>query len=164
MTPETSAFIDLLERFSAAVARRDIPAFTALFTAEAYYDDVFYGRHEGRAAIGAMLEKFFRDGDDFVWEMREPVCAGNIGYAQWAFSFTSRKPATDGRRVLMIGASRYRLQDGLIAAYDEYCYQASALLGIGTPLAALEKALLRQDAAFRNRVDRERHRLPPQQA
>lgn len=159
MSPKTFAFVTLLEKFSGAVAARDVPAFTALFTPDAYYDDVFYGRHEGHVAIGAMLEKFFRDGDAFEWEMLEPVADGCIGYTQWVFSFTSLKGQSAGRRVLMLGASRIRLKDGLIAAYDEWCYQASALLGIGTPLAALEPALLRQDARFRGMVDATRHRL-----
>jgi len=159
MTPETAAFLAILEKFSSAVAARDVPAFTALFTPDAYYDDVFYGRHEGHAAIGAMLGKFFRDGDAFEWEMREPVASEGIGYTQWVFSFTSLKGQVAGRRMLMLGASRFRLEDGLIAAYDEWCYQASALLGIGTPLAVLEPALLRQDARFRGMVDAARHRL-----
>ena len=160
MSDETIAFTHLLQRFSERVSARDAEGFALLFTPDAYYDDVFYGRHQGRAAIAAMLEKFLRDGSDFEWEMREPVCAHGIGYAHWDFSFTSNKPGLEGKRVLMVGASRFRMEEhGLIAAYDEWCYQASALLGIGTPLAALEKSLLRQDAKFRIRADAKRHRL-----
>lgn len=156
---ETADFIALLERFSDTVRRQDVAAFTDLFTPDAYYDDVFYGRHEGRAAIGAMLEKFFNDGADFEWEMHEPVAANGIGYTHWDFSFTSRKAPNDGKRVLMTGASRFRLTGGQIAAYNEWCYQASCLVGIGVPAAALEKSLLRQDAAFRAAADPIKHRL-----
>lgn len=156
---ETKDFVALLERFSDAVGRRDVEAFTQLFTPDAYYDDVFYGRHDGRQAIGEMLQKFFRDGSDFEWEMADPVAANGIGYANWIFSFTSNKAPNQGKRVLMTGASRYRLRDGMISAYNEWCYQASCLVGIGVPAAALEKSLQRQDAAFRAAADPVRHRL-----
>jgi len=156
---ETAAFIALMERFSDAVRRQDIPGFTALFTPDAYYDDVFYGRHDGRAAIGEMLAKFFRDGSDFEWEMHEPVAANGVGYANWLFSFTSNMAPNQGKRVLMAGASRYRLRDGLIAGYNEWCYQASCLVGIGVPVTALEKSLKRQDANLRASADPVRHRL-----
>ncbi len=156
---ETQAFIALLEQFSATVRRQDVAGFAALFMPDAYYDDVFYGRFDGPAAIATMLETFFRDGSDFEWEMHEPVAAGGIGYTHWDFSFTSKKAPNEGKRVLMTGASRFRLADGKIAAYDEWCYQAACLVGIGVPATALEKSLRRQDAAFRAAADPVKHRL-----
>ena len=46
----------LLTSFEQAAATRDVPRFAALFTPEGRYHDGFFGTHQGRAAIAAMLE------------------------------------------------------------------------------------------------------------
>ena len=87
-----SGFADLLDEFCAAVAAGDGARFAALFTEDGEYDDVFYGLHKGRAAIGAMLEGMFhRDGRDFCWQMiRAPAPAAWRTSPAWWSTIASR--------------------------------------------------------------------------
>ena len=48
----------LLGRLAHAVAARDAQGFAALFTPDGRYHDGFFGLHEGRDAIAAMLDRF----------------------------------------------------------------------------------------------------------
>ncbi len=114
------AFVDILEKFTAAVEAGDGAALAALFTADGVYDDTFYGESQGAAAIQDMLENhFWRDAKAFRWDMVEPVEAGGIGYANWTFSYESNLGDAAGKRVLFEGMSRFRLKDGRIERYDE---------------------------------------------
>lgn len=149
----------LVGRFTEALARGDASGFANAFAPDAVYDDVFYGRFEGRSAIEAMIrERWLVDGANFEWEMRDPVFDGRTGYVNWVFSFDSQ--AREGRRALMLGASRLAVQGGLIRDYREWCYEGAALAGLGTPAEVLHKRLMRRDQALRGMVtDRARHRL-----
>lgn len=113
-------FSDLLGKFTAAVAAGDGQAFAACFTEDGEYDDVFYGRFAGRAAIADMLvDKFHRDGADFRWDMVDPVSDGRSGYAKWYFSYTGKAESVRGRRVYMEGVGLFELRDGLIKRYAD---------------------------------------------
>lgn len=116
----------LLDRFADAVGRHDSPAFAALFTPDGRYDDYFWGRHEGREAIAAMLDRFHVGGEHFVWEFAEPLEAGGLAYASYCFSYRSREPESAGELVVFEGMSRFRLRDGLIAHYAEVFDRGSA--------------------------------------
>ncbi len=149
-----------IERFSAAVAAGDGPAFAALFTADATYDDVFYGPFHGREAIARMLgDLWHRDGGDFVWEMRDPIGDADRVYVNWLFSFTSRKAETAGRRAVMRGASLFTFRDGLIASYTEWCDGGATLVGMGVPATVVGRVLGQRDAALRAGLDPVRHHL-----
>lgn len=114
------SFTDLLDRFTAAVEAGDGKALAALFAADGVYHDTFYGEFAGRAAIQDMLEnRFWRDAEAFRWDMREPVAAAGIGYANWSFSYASKLAGVEGRRVLFQGMSRFRLSGDRIQRYDE---------------------------------------------
>lgn len=114
------AFQDLLARFTAAVEAGDGAALARLFTDSGVYHDTFYGEFRGPAAIQDMLENhFWRDAEAFRWDMREPVAVGDVGYANWSFSYASRLPGAEGKRVLFEGMSRFRLEGGRIQRYDE---------------------------------------------
>lgn len=149
-----------IHRFSDAVAAGDGPAFAALFTADATYDDVFYGPFHGRDAIARMMSDLWhRDGGDFVWEMRDPIGDGDRVYVNWLFSFTSRKAETAGRRAVMRGASLFAFEGGLIAAYREWCDGGATLIGLGVPATVVGRVLGQRDAALRARLDPDRHRI-----
>lgn len=114
------SFQALLARFVAAVEAGDGAALGRLFTADGVYHDTFYGEFEGPAAIQDMLENhFWRDAEAFRWDMHEPVEAGGVGYANWSFSYASRLPGVEGKRVVFKGMSRFRLEGDLIRRYDE---------------------------------------------
>ena len=81
-------FENLLDRFVAAVGRHDSPGLAALFTEDGIYDDYFFGAHQGRSEIAAMLDRFHVGGKQFVWEFLEPVCDGRLGYARYCFRYS----------------------------------------------------------------------------
>ena len=53
------SFTEILDTFTAAVAAGNGAQFSALFTEDGVYDDVFYGEYHGREAIAQMLEGRF---------------------------------------------------------------------------------------------------------
>lgn len=125
-------FPALLESFTAAVESGDGQRLAVLFTPDGTYNDGFYGPSTGRDAIAAMLEDHFHaHARDFRWQMHNPLCDGATGYANWDFSYTSKLPGAEGRRVIFEGMSRFDLDaDGLIRQYTE-------IFDIGIPMAQL---------------------------
>ncbi len=130
---EQQDFEALLERFTRAAEAGDGEAFAACFTEDAIYHDYIYGPHTGRAEIAHMMQELFhRDaGPDYRWEMFDPVCRGDMGYAWSLSSFSSTIPDFAGRKVLIDGMSRYRLRDGLIAEYWESVNGCVAMVQLG---------------------------------
>lgn len=162
MTPDEArvAFERLLERFAAAVATNDGAGLGALFTPDGVYADEFFGAHQGRAAIAAMLRRFHDTGRDYRWDFIDPVCDGTTGYARFRFSFASRVPEAAGRPVLIEGISRFRFEDRLIARYDEAFDRGVALAQLGFPAERIrrivEKAAATQNAGAEARPHLER--------
>ncbi len=110
----------LLEKFTAAVEAGDGSALGRLFTDDGVYHDRFYGAFRGPDAIARMLEEhFWRHAEDFIWEMRSPVCNGSVGFVDYLFSYTSRLDEARGKRVIFEGMSRFDLKDGRIREYRE---------------------------------------------
>lgn len=125
---DQAGFEALLGRFTAAVEREGGAALADQFTEDGVYHDLFYGPNQGRAKIAEMLEEhFWAHGEDYHWEMREPVVSGDIGYAHWTFSFTSKLDEAKGQRVVWNGMSRFKLRDGRIEHYKEMFDIAIAL-------------------------------------
>jgi len=153
-------FPALLSAFTAAVERGDGAALAALFTEDGVYDDGFYGPSRGRAAIERMLEEHFHGhARDFRWRMHDPVCNGNTGYAHWDFSYTSKLPGAEGRRIVFEGMSRFDLEGGLIRRYTEIFDIGIPLTQLGFPAERITRSL--EKAAGRVR---ERHKGAPHHA
>jgi ketosteroid isomerase-like protein len=133
-------FAEVLRQFGRAVEAGDGAALAALFTADGVYDDVFYGEFRGRAAIADMLEnRFHRDGEAFRWDFRDPVCDGTTGYAGWLFSYTAKTPHAAGTRVVFDGVGRFRLADGLVAHYADFCNGVVPLRQMGAPWDVVDR-------------------------
>ena len=141
----TDDFTTLLARFCAAAEAGDGAAFAACFTPDAVYHDYVYGDHTGRASIAHMMSDLFhRDaGPDYRWEMFDPVCQGDLGYAWSLSSFTSKVADFAGRKVVIDGMSRFELRDGLISDYRESVNGGVAMVQLGVAAPRLEKVLLR---------------------
>lgn len=154
-----ATFRSLLRRFTDAVERLDGPAFGRLFSERGTYDDAIYGPFTGPAACASLIEDHFaKDGTDYLWDMIDPVFEGASGYAHWLFSFRSRRPGLGSRRALMSGCCRIEIdRDGLITTYRDWSNGASALVGIGTPITAIEPLLCRLDAGLRSLPVAKRH-------
>ena len=143
MTP--ADFRALLQRFCAAAEAGDGQAFAACFTPDGIYHDYIYGDHTGRASIAHMLTDLFRRdaGPDYRWQMFDPVCNGDLGYAWSLSSFTSTIPEFAGRTVVIDGMSRFELRDGLIADYRESVNGGVAMAQLGVAAPRIEKVLAR---------------------
>lgn len=141
---------DLLKEFTAAVEAGDGGRLAALFTDDGVYHDTFYGAFQGREAIADMLEnRFWRDASAFRWEMKDPVREGDIGYAHWLFSYTSKLPEAAGQRVMFEGMSCFRMSGDRIRHYGEV-FDASVALA-QTGFAAERIARIAGKAAARLR-------------
>jgi hypothetical protein len=150
-------FDTLLERFVQAVQTHDSQGLAALFTADGIYDDYFFGAHQGRGEIAAMLDRFHVGGEAFVWTFHEPVCAGAIGYASYCFSYRSREPESAGQLIAFEGIARLRLHDGQIARYGEVFDRGVAFTQLGYASERTAKLLARYSAGFRAGPMAERH-------
>lgn len=148
-------FAELLERFTRAAEAGDGAALAACFTEDGVYHDYIYGPHTGRPAIAHMLQNVFhRDaGPDYRWEMFDPVCVGDMGYAWSLSSFTSTVPEFAGRQVLIDGMSRYWLRDGLIAAYHESVNGCVAMSQLGVAPERIAKVAARWAGRLRDRPE-----------
>ena len=148
----TEEFRALLQRLMAAAQAGDAKGFAACFTPDGIYHDYIYGDHAGRPAIERMLsELFHRDASDYRWEMFDPVCNGNIGYAWSLSAFTSKIPEFAGRPVLIDGMSRFELKDGLISDYSESVNGGVAMVQLGVNAQRIEKVLQRWNKQLHGR-------------
>lgn len=138
----------LLGRLAHAVAARDAQGFAALFTPDGRYHDGFFGLHEGRAAIAAMLDRFHAGGEAFFWQFDDVVANGELGYARYVFSYRSCGPGSSGELVVFEGIAQLRLRDGLIAEYDEVFDRGVAFTQLGYEPARIGKLLERYARAF----------------
>ena len=151
-------FLDLIAKFTDAVEAGDGAALAALFTDDGVYHDTFYGEFQGRAAIQDMLENhFWRDAQAFRWDMREPVEANGIGYTNWSFSYASRLPGVEGRRIVFEGMSRFRLSGALIERYDEVFDMGIALSQTAFAPERIAKIVGKAGTALRARHAGTRH-------
>lgn len=125
-------FARLLENLTRAAESGDGARFANHFTEDATYHDYIYGPHTGRAEIAAMMQDLFhRDAADYRWEMFDPVCNGDLGYAWSLSSFTSTVPDFAGQRVVIDGMSRFVLRGELIAEYHESVNGGVAMAQLG---------------------------------
>jgi len=145
-------FAALLRRMMTAAQAADADAFAACFTPDGVYHDYIYGDHAGRAEIARMLrELFHRDARDYRWQMFDPACNGNIGYAWSLSTFVSSVPEFAGKRVVIDGISRFELKDGLISDYSESVNGGVAMVQLGVAPQRIEKVLQRWAQQFQER-------------
>jgi len=148
----------LLKEFCSAVERRDGKAFAGLFTEDGVYHDVFYGAFKGREKLAEMIDDWFhRTARDFRWDMHRPVSNGEMLYAYYTFSYVSKLPEADGKRVGFEGVSMMKLSDGKIAEYREVANSSMGLLDIGFAPERVAKILAKEAAHIKARPEWARH-------
>jgi hypothetical protein len=141
----------LLNRMTKAAEAKDGKGFAACFTPDGIYRDYIYGDHKGCESIADMLENYFhRDATDYRWQFFEPVCDGRLGYAWSLSSFTSTIPEFRGNRIVIDGASRFRLKDGLIEEYWESVNGGVAMAQLGVQPERIAKVLRRWAENLKN--------------
>src|SRR4029077_2976379 len=137
-------FAQLLNDFTLSAESGDGARFARHFTEDAVYHDYIYGAHRGRADIAHMMtDLFHRDAADYRWEMFDPLCDGEKGYAWSLSSFISTIPQYEGRRVVIDGISRFVLRDGLIAEYRETVNGGVAMVQLGVEPERMTKVFAR---------------------
>ncbi len=62
---------DLIRKFSEHYQKQEVEQLVNLFSEDATYHDTFYGAFTGHAKIKDMFQLFFRDGKNYVWDMRK---------------------------------------------------------------------------------------------
>jgi uncharacterized protein (TIGR02246 family) len=144
MPDATTEFRALLERMTQAICRGDGAAAAACFIPDGIYHDGFYGAFRGREAIRGMVEQHFHgNARDFTWKLADALSDGELGYARYAFSYTSKIAGSEGQRVFFSGIAQVRLQDGLIARYGEVFDRGTALAQMNFEPARIAKSLKR---------------------
>lgn len=144
MPDPSSAFHALIERMTQAICRGDGAAAAACFVPEGVYHDGFYGEFRGREAIRGMVEDHFHaNARDFAWKLSDALSDGRLGYARYAFSYTSNIAGSEGRRVFFSGISQVKLKDGLIEHYGEVFDRGIALAQMNFAPERMAKSLKR---------------------
>ena len=144
MSDPTSTFRALIERMTQAICRGDGAAAAACFTPDGIYHDGFYGEFRGREAIRGMVEQHFHaNARDFCWKLSDALSDGELGYARYAFSYTSQIAGSEGQRVFFSGIAQVRLRDGLIARYGEVFDRGVALAQMNFAPERIAKSLKR---------------------
>lgn len=147
-------FARLLDEFTRSAESGDGVRFAGHFTDDAIYHDYIYGAHTGRAEIAHMMQQLFhRDAADYRWEMFDPVCNGDLGYAWSLSSFTSKIPQFHGQQVVIDGMSRFRLRGGLIAEYRESVNGGVAMEQLGVAPERMAKVFRRWSGWLRDRPE-----------
>ena len=148
----------LLKAFCAAVERRDGKGFASLFTEDGVYHDVFYGDFKGHAKIAEMIDDwFYRTAHGFRWEMHRPVSDGKMLYAYYTFSYVSKLPEAEGKRVGFEGVSIMTLRDGKIAEYREVANVGPAFVELGFAPERTAKILAKEGAHLKAQPEWKRH-------
>lgn len=143
----TRSFPDLLAAFTAAIVANDGTGLGELFTPDGIYADEFFGAHQGRAAIAAMLQRFHDTGRDYRWDFIDPVSDGATGYARFRFSYRSLLPESEGRPVMFEGISHFRVAGALIAHYSEAFDRGVALVQLGFAAERIRRVVEKAAAA-----------------
>jgi hypothetical protein len=125
-------FEALLKHMTTAICAGDAESAAACFVPQGLYHDGFYGEFRGRPEIARMVrELFHRDARDFEWQLSDAVSDGRTGYARYQFSYTSKIPGSEGRRVGFAGICRCQLEGVLIGRYGEVFERAPVLAKLG---------------------------------
>jgi len=151
------AFDDLIRSMTQAICRGDGPAAADCFTMDGVYHDVFYGAFKGPDIARMVVEFFHRDGENFRWDIHDPVEQGPFGYARYVFSYHSRLPGHEGKRSVFEGVAVCTLRDGLIASYTEVANPCTGLSMIGFDDQRVGKFLRKQVEELRSRAETEGH-------
>lgn len=144
MSNPSIEFRSLIERMTQAICRGDGAAAAACFAPDGIYRDGFYGEFKGREAIRNMVEQHFHaNARDFSWTFSDALSDGSLGYARYAFCYTSKIAGSEGARVFFAGIFQVRMSGRLIANYSEVFDRGSALAQMNFAPERIAKSLKR---------------------
>lgn len=130
-------FRGLMRELTEAVIAYDGQRLAKLFTEDGYYEDSIRGRFLGRKEIRRLGGEVFKEAlGEMKWDITDAVDDGRVGYARWVFSFTSRRPGSEGKRVVLRGMSIAELEDGLMKAFQDVYDAGMVFAQLGVPAEA----------------------------
>ncbi len=149
---------NMLREFCSAVEGHDGQRLAQLFCEDGVYHDVFYGPFAGRQRIAEMINVwFYRDAEDFRWDMVDPVFDGQTLYTRYLFSFRSLLRDAQRARAMFEGVSVMKIRDGLIAEYREIANAATGLVDMNFAPERIAKIVARQGDELKKRPEMARH-------
>jgi ketosteroid isomerase-like protein len=149
---------EMLRQFCAAVEGHDGERLAQLFCEDGVYHDVFYGPFAGRQRIAEMINVwFYRDANEFRWDMVDPVFDGQTLYTRYLFSFRSLLRDAQGARAMFEGVSIMKMRDGLIAEYREIADVTPGLVDMNFAPERIARLAARQGSELKKRSEMARH-------
>ena len=137
-------FASALLKMTESIVSGDGEAAAECFNSDGIYHDVFYGAF-GKPKIPMMVsDHFHRDAESFIWDLFDPVCSGEIGYARYIFSYKSKLKTSFGKRVVFEGVSICKMDNGLISSYREVANVFTSLSMMGFEANRLSKIASKQ--------------------
>jgi ketosteroid isomerase-like protein len=149
---------NMLRDFCSAVEQHDGQRLAQLFCEDGVYHDVFYGAFAGRERIAELIDVwFYKDADDFRWDMVDPVFDGQTLYTRYLFSFRSLLPEARHARAMFEGVSLMKIRDSRIAEYREIANVAPGLVDMNFAPERIAKIVTRQGNELKRRPEMARH-------
>ncbi len=132
---------DIIGKFSEHYQKQEVEQLVNLFSEDATYHDTFYGAFTGHAKIKEMFQMFFRDGKNYVWDMRKVVAEPGTAMAEFFFSFLTTDQRNPDRPVKMAGVGIFAFAGGRISRFHEYFDVGPVLLQMGLAPEAVVRHL-----------------------
>ena len=149
---------NMLRDFCSAVEHHDGKRLAQLFCEDGVYHDVFYGAFAGRERIAELIDVwFYKDADEFRWDMVDPVFDGQTLYTRYLFSFRSLLPQARHARAMFEGVSVMKIRDGRIAEYREIADVAPSFVDMNFAPERIAKLAARQGSELKKRPEMARH-------
>jgi ketosteroid isomerase-like protein len=112
---EAPATIDVIERFDAAINRRDVDEVMALMTEDCVFENTAPppdgARYAGQAAVRAAWEDFFRSSPAAAFEIEELFACGERAVVRWLYRWIEE----DGTPGHVRGVDVVRVRAGKVA-------------------------------------------------
>lgn len=120
-------------RFARAFNTRDVEQLLGVFTPDAVYDDLFYGRFAGHAGLRELFVRMYSEGSHHEWAMTRVVEGDGLTIGEWRFEFTVSDAVAHGagRTLRFPGVSVFETRGGRCHAYREYFDRTAALFAVG---------------------------------
>lgn len=137
-------FKNITDKFTKFICKKDAKNLVSLFSDNGVYHDYIYGNFKGKNNIKLMLtEYFYRDAENFYWQMYDHVFKENMGYAKYRFAFISKVPEFLGKKVVISGMSFFKFKEELIIEYSESVNGGLAMVQLGVNSSKMEKVFLK---------------------
>ncbi len=112
---QTAATIEVINQFSDAFNRHDVPAVMALMTEDCVFENTYPPpdgeRFEGQEAVRRFWEEFFSSSPDAVFQSEEMIAHEDRYVTRWKYYWTN----ADGSSGHVRGVDVFRVRNGKVA-------------------------------------------------